>query len=581
MFDSARGMWEAGDEPILGYHLTRYLGKGGFGEVWEATAPGGLLKAIKLVPVDEGEALLHCRELKGLERVRDVRHPYMLSIERFEMIECYLVIVMELADKNLSERYQECRSEGMAGIPREELLRHLGEAAEALDLLNLQFGLQHLDIKPNNLFLTSGHVKVADFGLVRSQNGGISHNGLALTPVYAPPELFAGQIAVTSDQYSLAVTYQELLTGTRPYRSGDVRRMLFQQMMEQPNLTSLPPYDIPVVARAMHSDPSQRYDNCRQFIKALARARTAAPATVAVPNPPAGSGTAPASAAAQVAAGTPGKASASPSSSNPSNGDPGSPNAPRSPSEPPTPPVATPAFQPVPRQQKLAGRDVRPLFVKQKLQISEEELCAPTQPARNAGPPADMSFPVSPQTPHAPNYTAGPAVNLPSIASAESTTPPMNPMALNKPATTSANAPEPPTLERDWGANRAKYRTAFLAFLPTEIFALKLRGFIDTLEGEVLSGSQERTLLRLGPRGGVFTTPERFFLQVDTYANLPNSGHRLVEAVFWSSLPNVKGKELTRRAILIIRLFKAHMLVNEEKGVEQLVVDARRCVGLV
>ena len=49
------------------------------------------------------------------------------------------------------------------------------ESAEALDLMNIQYQLQHLDIKPQNLFLVYNHVKVADFGLVKDLEGMARH----------------------------------------------------------------------------------------------------------------------------------------------------------------------------------------------------------------------------------------------------------------------------------------------------------------------------------------------------------------------------------------------------------------------
>jgi len=65
------------------------------------------------------------QELKALKRVQSVRHPYLLSLERYDIIEGRLLIVMELADRNLWDRFRECRSQGLPGTPREELMRYM------------------------------------------------------------------------------------------------------------------------------------------------------------------------------------------------------------------------------------------------------------------------------------------------------------------------------------------------------------------------------------------------------------------------------------------------------------------------
>src|SRR6266849_2180622 len=224
---------EAHAEPIPGYRLIERLGSGGFGEVWKAEAPGGLFKAIKFVQrdasFDEACAIGNNdpdrsradQEWKSLVRVKSVRHPFILLLDRFENIDNYLVIVMELADRTLADRFKECRSQGLPGIPREELLGYLFEASEVLDLMNSQYQLQHLDIKPQNLFLVHDHVKVADFGLVQDldkmKRDDAPETAGAATPVYAAPETFEGNLSPFCDQYSLAVVYQELLTGKRPF----------------------------------------------------------------------------------------------------------------------------------------------------------------------------------------------------------------------------------------------------------------------------------------------------------------------------------------------------------------------------
>jgi serine/threonine protein kinase len=136
--------------------------------------------------------------------------------------------------------------------------------------------LQHLDIKPQNLFLVHQHVKVADFGLVKDMEGSQASVTGGITPVYAAPETFDGRVTRFSDQYSLAIVFQELLTGQRPFAGANVRQLILQHLQAQPNLSPLEENDRPIMARALSKTPEQRYPTCNAMVHALVEASTAA-----------------------------------------------------------------------------------------------------------------------------------------------------------------------------------------------------------------------------------------------------------------------------------------------------------------
>lgn len=265
-------------EPIRGYRLIEPLGSGGFGEVWKCEAPGGIYKAIKFVHGTSKGVDERCvgaeEELRAVQHIKSIRHPFLLSIDRVEIVEHELVIVTELADQNLNELLQKYQTLGKPGVPREEILSYLREAAEVLDLMNHKFDLQHLDIKPHNLFLVSNHVKVADFGLVNrlSSNGATTVQPPlgAVTPLYAAPELFQGKLSRHCDQYSLAIVYQELLTGSLPFAGRNSRQLLVQHTQAEPELAPLPAGDRPIIARALAKNPEHRFASCMALIQALA-----------------------------------------------------------------------------------------------------------------------------------------------------------------------------------------------------------------------------------------------------------------------------------------------------------------------
>ena len=266
------------DKEILGYKLKERIGSGGFGEVWSAVAPGGLMKALKIVfGYHDGKRAQ--AELKSLDRVKELRHPFLLSLERIEVFEGQLVVVSELADRSLADEFNLCIAAGKDGIIREDILRYMRCSAEALDYLSDSHGLQHLDIKPENLLVIGQHVKVADFGLIKDLHKASQSLMSGMTPAYAAPELFDGRPGKYSDQYSLAIVYQEMLTGCRPFSGSTPAQLAAQHMNGKPDLLSLSRGDQSIIAKALSKDPSCRFQSSCEMVEELFNRRRSAKKT--------------------------------------------------------------------------------------------------------------------------------------------------------------------------------------------------------------------------------------------------------------------------------------------------------------
>jgi hypothetical protein len=212
--------------------------------------------------------------------MREVRHPHLLSTFGAWQKDNVLLIAMELADRTLLERFQEAVSQGHPAIPAHELIQHFEDASEGIDFLNESchalegrdtLGIQHRDIKPQNLLLVGGRVKVADFGLARVLTHTVTGHTGSLTPAYAAPEFFNGQTFRQSDQYSLAVTYCHLRGGRLPY-TGTPAQIMAGHLLRPPDLTMLPENERPAVLRALAKRPEDRWPSSRAFVAEVAMA---------------------------------------------------------------------------------------------------------------------------------------------------------------------------------------------------------------------------------------------------------------------------------------------------------------------
>jgi formylglycine-generating enzyme required for sulfatase activity/serine/threonine protein kinase len=276
---------QPGLEPVPGYRLLSLLGRGGFGEVWKAVGPGGKHVALKFVPLQSSVGQM---EMRSFELMKNISHPHLILILGAWMRSNSLVIAMELAEKSLADRLQEVQAKGLPGLPLKELLNHLHDAADGIDYLNTKRHLQadgsqqfirHRDIKPQNLLLVGGRVKVADFGLAKAGDKLAAHSG-GLTLHYAAPELFTVGASDTTDQYALAVSYCQLRNGRLPFE-GSVESVVKGHLYHAPNLSMLNSAESAVVARALAKEPGERWQSCKKFLRELMRAAKGADSKVA------------------------------------------------------------------------------------------------------------------------------------------------------------------------------------------------------------------------------------------------------------------------------------------------------------
>ena len=311
--------YHPGDIILPGYRLTKRLGSGGFGEVWRAEAPGGMGVAIKILANlgrREGG-----REYRALQTIKNIRHAHIVPLfgvwlkandgrvlsetelhaaekrilsvtpataesldaggdpgqASLESLE--LIVAMGLGDQTLFDRLRESHRAGNRGLPPEELLPWMQQAALALDHFNSSSrrsaenatAVQHCDIKPQNMLLVGDVVQVCDFGLARAQGEVRATSNTMASLAYAAPEMVSPPYdpSPATDQYSLAISYIELRTGRLPYTELTPVSILRAKVDGQIDLTMLTPTETVVLKRALEVDPKKRWRSCAEFVRAL------------------------------------------------------------------------------------------------------------------------------------------------------------------------------------------------------------------------------------------------------------------------------------------------------------------------
>ena len=271
-------MLEVGAEPIPGHRLNYRLGQGAFGIVWEAQLRDGAVVAVKFLDCRNQPPSLVANEIRILLKLRELRHPNIIHLLDVCATQQYIALKMERADGNLNELQEVYLEETGKPIPSDHLLDLLDQAAIGLDFLGEQsrpglgfngHGMQHCDVKPSNLLIHDDGLKIADFGLCMSSLSLTHGKHFMGTAPYAAPELYEGRVTTHTDQYALAVTYCELVTGGRVMVPAGEYRPPWTSPVD---LKKLRTNEYPVIARALDPNWTVRFPNCKCFMTALREA---------------------------------------------------------------------------------------------------------------------------------------------------------------------------------------------------------------------------------------------------------------------------------------------------------------------
>ncbi len=268
---------------IPGFDIMEPLGKGGFATVYRGVQRS-LNRPVALKVMHER---LRGDGLRRFEREVDANlrlagHPNVLTVhDRGELPDGRPYLVLEYCPGgSLADRLKK------GALPMREVLRIGVKAADALAAAHRE-GILHRDIKPDNLLVTRYEpVALADFGIAKvlDPDGGISMTVKALTPAYAPPELFdedyTGPTAA-GDLYSLGATLYALLSGAPPRHPARPLTSYYALMAHHIQARDLPIPDIPGIPLSfmsalrgtLHRRPAARYRTADDFLTALQRVR--------------------------------------------------------------------------------------------------------------------------------------------------------------------------------------------------------------------------------------------------------------------------------------------------------------------
>ncbi|MBA2680120.1 MAG: protein kinase [Ktedonobacteraceae bacterium] len=256
------------------YRLTRFLGAGGFAEVYLGKHLYlDRYAAIKVLH----EQILAKKGIVQLQQEADILvnliHPHIVKVLDFSIENTTPFLVMDYIANDTAAKYHQKGTR----LHLTTVLQYVNQIASALQYAHNQQVL-HLGVSSSAIFVGSNSdVLLGSFGFSMKIEG--THKGLMTSGniPYIAPEQWNTNPCPASDQYSLAIAAYEWLCGNRPFSANS------RQAIKEQHIHTLPPplrEKVPtistdvdqVVLRALSKDPANRFANIGEFANAFEQA---------------------------------------------------------------------------------------------------------------------------------------------------------------------------------------------------------------------------------------------------------------------------------------------------------------------